>query len=541
MIRLRIIGMTCQHCAKTIKKAVEGLEDVEKVNIYFPQGYAEIEGNSDVNKIIKVIEKAGYKAEKISIEKDVYISKDHVYDLIIVGGGSAGFAAAIKVSELGGKALIIENDVIGGTCLNRGCVPTKHLIDIAKTYFTPKSNPFKGIELLQKRLDLELIINEKNKLLDELRKEKYWNVLDSYKSIEYKKGVAEFISDGVIKINNEKLTYNKVVIASGARPLIPPIKGLDNINYMTNNEILNINYLPKHLLIIGGSAVGLELGQIFLRFGSKVTIIEALSDIAFNEEPEIRSVLKDALQKEGMNIYTSAKVINIYRTNDEIEIEVEINGVKNSIRGTDLLLATGRKPNTDKLELKNVNVETDERGFIKVNRFMQTTNQKIYAAGDCIGGLMLVTTAALEGGIAGENAILGNKRKVDYLSIPHAIFTEPEISSVGLTFKQALEKKIDAEYRVLYFDMVPRAQAMKKVNGTVKIVVDKKNKRILGIHICGFDAADIIHKAVFLVKYGLTINDVIKMTDVYPTLSESIKLCAQTFIKDVSKLSCCAE
>ncbi|EDP72950.1 FAD-dependent oxidoreductase, partial [Hydrogenivirga sp. 128-5-R1-1] len=359
---------------------------------------AEVEGNADINQIIKAVENAGYGASLIEEEKNVYISKGDVYDLVVLGGGSAGFAAAIKASDLGAKALVIENNIIGGTCLNRGCVPTKHLIDVAKTYYTPKLNPFKGIELPQGKIDIKTVIEEKNKLLDELRKEKYWNVLEAYPSIEYKEGKGEFVKNGVIKVNGEEIRYHKAVITTGSRPSVPPIKGLKNVDFMTNREILNITYLPEYLIVIGGSAVGLEIGQIFLRFGSKVTVLEALPDIAFREEPEARQVLRNALKKEGMEILTGIRVKEIYQNGKEKSVVIEAEGKEMTIKGTDLLIATGRIPNTENIGLENVGVETNERGFIKTDEFMQTTNPDIYSAGDCVGKMMLVTVAAAEGG-----------------------------------------------------------------------------------------------------------------------------------------------
>ena len=276
VIKLKITGMTCQHCAITVKNAIKTVKGVEKVEVYFPQNYAEVEGNFDIDKVIEAVENAGYGASLLEENKNVYISKNDKYDLVVLGGGSAGFAAAIRASDLGAKVLVIENNIIGGTCLNRGCVPTKHLIDVAKTYYTPKSNPFKGIELSQGKIDIKTIIKEKDKLLDELRKEKYWNVLEAYPSIKYIEGKGEFLKDGVIKVGDKEFKYNKAVITTGSRPFIPPINGLLETEYMTNREILNIDYLPEHLIVIGGSAVGLEIGQIFLRFGSKTSVVESL-------------------------------------------------------------------------------------------------------------------------------------------------------------------------------------------------------------------------------------------------------------------------
>ncbi len=542
MIRLKITGMTCQHCAQTVKEALESVEGVKRAVVYFPQGYAEVEQEEEINveTLIEAVKKAGYGAELMGTSPEVYVPEKDVYDLFVLGGGSAGFASAIRASDLGAKVLVVENRVIGGTCLNRGCIPSKYLIEVAEVYSIPKRNPFRGITLRQDRLSVEEISEFKESMVKELRKEKYLDVLKAYPNIHYLEGRGTFLREGKAEVEGREITFHKAVVTTGSRPKIPPIKGLESINYLTSDEILSIDYLPKHLLILGGGAIGLELGQVFLRLGSEVTLIEALPDILMNEEPELRERLRKVLGDEGMKILTGTKVIEVRRNREHLELLIEKDGRTSILRGTDLLVATGRTPNTEDIGLENVGVETDPSGFIKTNEYMQTTNPNIYAAGDCVGRMMLVTVAAMEGTISAENALLGNRIRMDYRSVPRAVFTDPELASVGLKEEEARES-FEVEVRTLEFSKVPRAVISGRTEGVIKMVVEKESSRVLGVHVLGRHGAEIIHRAVPIVKFGLTLRDVIDMVDVYPTFSEAVKLCAQSFYKDVSKLSCCAQ
>ncbi len=541
MIRLKIYGMTCEHCAITIKKSLEGVEGVKKAEVFFPQGYAEVEGEADLSELMKAVKKAGYKAELFEETPKVYISKGNTYDLFILGGGSAGFSAAIRASDLGAKVLIVENNVIGGTCLNRGCIPSKFLIDVAKELYRIKKPKYESIKNSDCTIDFKKVSEELKVLVDNMRKEKYWNVLDAYPSIEYKQARGEFIGDKRARVGDEEITFFKAVVTTGSSPFIPSIPGIENAKIHTSDSIFNIDYLPKHLIIIGGGAIGLEIGQAFLRMGSTVSIIEATDHIGGSEEPDLRERLKKLLEEEGMEIHTSAKVTQIEMIGENITIRFEKDGKTMEIYGTDMLVATGRKPNTENIGLEILNVKRNEKGFIETNEYLQTSNENIYAAGDCVGKAMLVTVAALEGAVASENALLGNVKKIDYRSIPHAIFTDPELASVGYKEEELKNKGISYKSAILEFSKVPRAILGNKKEGIIKMFAEENTNKILGVHILAEEGAEIIHKAIPIIKYGLTIEDVIEMVDIYPTLSESIKLCAQSFIRDISKLSCCAQ
>ncbi len=537
-MRLEISGMTCEHCAKTVKRALESVNGVVKADVYFPQGFADVEGDVNVDELIKAVQNAGYGA-KLLEKKDINILKNNI-DIVIIGGGSAGFAAAIKAVELGAKPLVVEQRTIGGTCLNRGCVPSKFLIEVANSYYSPLKNPFKGIVIKREHIDWKEIVSLKNELLNTMRKEKYWDVLEAYPNIVYKDCRGEFISGNEVMIGSKNMLFDKAIIATGSSPGIPPITGLHKVRYFTSDDIFDIDYLPEHLIVVGGSAVGLELSQAFLRLGSKVTLIEMLPRLAFKEEQEISMKIEELLKEEGMEIFTDAEISEVFQNGNIIGVKFKVNATEQTIKGSDILIATGRVPNTKNLGLLKANIESDTKGFVKVNEFLQTTNLNVYAAGDCVGKLPLVTVAALEAHVAVENMLTGNNNSIDYISIPHAIFTDPEIASVGLTEEQAIQKGHNIESRILDLEKVPRAKVSFNTNGFIKMVVDKDSKKVLGIHTIMPHSAEIIHKGVMIIKHALTLEDIILAVDVYPTLSEAIKLCAQSFSKDVSKLSCCA-
>lgn len=287
--------------------------------------------------------------------------------------------------------------------------------------FRPKTKLIEGFQV--RKVNFNKVMELKDKLISELRKEKYWNVLEAYPEIEYVEGHAEFIGNGKATINSKEINFNKALIATGSKPFIPPIKGLSKVSYLTSDSIFNLKHFPEHLVIIGGGAIGLELGQAFLRFGSRVSIFEALPEITMGEEPELRRRLKGLLEKDGMEIYTSAKVEEVSEYKGGILLKILHDNKTMEVIGSHILIAVGRRANTERIGIERVGVELDDRGFIKVDEHLQTTNKDIYGA----------TTAAMEGAIAVENALLGNRKRIDYSSVLHAIFTNPELASVGFT------------------------------------------------------------------------------------------------------------
>ena len=465
----------------------------------------------------------------------------NAYKLIVIGGGSAGFAAALKASELNEKVAIIETGVVGGTCLNVGCVPSKSLIQAAGINSMPTRNPYKGIQLSNTPVDFSKLIDQKNELLNELRQAKYIDIYTNDPNIDLIHGTASFIESNTIRVNDRTYSAEKFIISTGSSASVLDLDGLDQIPYLTNIEALDLKELPLKITILGGGSVAVEFAQMFKRLGSEVTMIIRSDRILRKEDIEIALALEIALENEGIHISKNYTIDKMTHSNDLITIHGTINQVKHSVTSNQLLVAAGRVPNTVQLNLENAGVALDSNGFIQVNQFLQTTAPNIYAAGDVIGGEMLVTIDAHEGSIAARNALNPDRVPINYKAVPHAIFTDPQIAVVGLTAEQAILHGFEVSTSVLPISLVPKAIAIHQTVGFVKMVIDKNTQQILGVHIISHLASEIIHEATIAIRYNMTIDDILDTIHVYPTMSESIKLVALSFRKDTSKLSCCAE
>jgi len=468
------------------------------------------------------------------------------FDLIILGQGSAAFAGAIKANDLGIKTAMIggnatKGTVIGGTCVNVGCMPSKRLITVATNFYDTQKNHWKGIKYGKSNVDFKKVIAQKDEMVKKFRKEKYADVINELKNVTYFNGKGNFVSKNQVKIENQIIEGKKFLIAVGARTFIPKIKGIESIDYLTNEEALGLEEVPKSLCIMGAGALGLEFAQLYAHFGTKVTLLQRSERILSGAEPEISEYLKKYLEDEGIRILTGANINFVKRNKNQKIINVNQKGKKFNVICEQFLIATGRTPNIDNLGLDKVKVKTDDKGFIQVNNEMQTSNPNIWAAGDVIGEPMLETIAAKEGAVAVENAFTDNKKKIDFTEVPKAVFTYPEAASVGLTDSEANAKGIKCICKVMPFELVPKAHVIGDTRGVIKIVMQKENKQIVGVHILAPHAADLIHEATLAVKFKLTIDDIIDTVHVFPTLSEATKLAAQSFYKDVSKLSCCTE
>ena len=468
------------------------------------------------------------------------------YELVILGQGSAAFAAAIKANELGVKTAIVggnatEGTVIGGTCVNVGCMPSKRLITVGTSFYNGTSNSFKGIEYGNGKLNFRKIIQEKDRLVKKFRKEKYADVLKNLEHVTYYPVRGKFVSRHEVKAEEETLHAEKFLLATGARASIPPIKGIDEVDYLTNEEALSLEELPGSLCVIGGRALGLEFAQMYAQFGTKVTVLQRSERILPEDEPEISDALTKYLEEVGVKIFTDVTINGVSKRGRGKAIDFTTRGKSREVLCDQILLATGRRPNTEGLDLEKVGVKTDARGFVAVNDEMQTSAANVWAAGDVIGEPMLETIAAKEGAVAVHNAFDDDKKKINFSEVPSAVFTYPEVARVGMTESETLGNGIRCACRVLPLELVPKAHVIGDTRGLVKMVIDNETKQIVGVHILAPHAADLIHEGVLAVKNKLTIDDIIDTVHVFPTLSESIKLAAQSFYMDVGKMSCCVE
>jgi mercuric reductase len=468
------------------------------------------------------------------------------YDLVILGQGSAAFAAAIKAEELGVKTALIganrtKGALLGGTCVNVGCVPSKNLLTVGLSYSEASREPFKAIEYGDTKLDFKKVIEQKDALVRKFRREKYHDVLKSLEKVDYVSGEGAFVSRDEVKVGQRTIRGRKFLLATGARAKTPQVKGIERVSYITNEEALSLSRLPKSMIVVGGRALGLEFAQMYSHFGSKVTVLQRSERILPDLEPEISTELRRYLEEEGIRIHTRVQLKEVSQRGGVKAVTALIDGVTKRFEAEQLLFATGRAPNTERLGAEKAGVELDNGGFVKVNSEMQTSAPHVWAAGDVIGEPMLETIAAKEGSVAVINAFTDGKKRINFNEVPSAVFTYPEVGSVGLTDAEANGEGIKCTCGILPFDLVPKAHIIADTRGLIKLVADSKSKRVVGVHILAPHAADLIHEGVLAVKYRLTVDDIIDTVHVFPTLSESIKLADQSFYKDVGKLSCCTE
>ncbi len=463
------------------------------------------------------------------------------FDVAIVGGGSAGFAAAIKGAELGARVALVEAGTLGGTCVNIGCVPSKTLIRAAEAQHRRVHHGFRGIPTTDGQPDWPTVRGEKDALVAALRHTKYWNVLRAYRSITLFEERATLVSGHEVRLaSGRTLTAPRIVVTTGASPWAPPIPGLGETGYLDSAAAMALERPPESLIVIGASAVGLELAQMFVRLGVKVTVLEALPRVVPAEDADIGDALGDYLRLEGLELHTEVQVNHVSRGSDGYAVQFHAGPETRTARALQLLVARGRRANTAEFGLEGIGVTLGKKGEIVVNEFLQTTNPDVYAAGDVIGDPMFVYVAAYGGALAAENALTGTERRYDLSALPKVTFTDPAVASVGPTEDQVRAQGIDPLASKLPLEHVPRALAARDTRGFIKLVADAATKRIIGAHILAAEAGEMISEPALAIKFALTIEDLTATFHPYLTLSEGIKLAAQTFTKDVARLSCCA-
>jgi len=540
-------GMTCDGCAGHVTRALQGVAGVERAEVpNWRTGRATVVADPSVGEepLVQAVAAAGYRAivrERRPIDGErQFPSPGGDYDLMVIGGGSAGFAAAIKGAELGAKVALVEASTIGGTCVNIGCVPSKTLIRAAELCYKSAYPRFEGLPACPPPSDWQRVVEQKDELVAALRQGKYVDVVQIYPGITLLRGRTRLAGGRRVAIDGQMYTAGKLVLATGAHPWAPPIPGLAEAGYLDSTAALSLEELPASLLVIGGGAVGLELAQLFTRFAMRVTLLEASPLIAGGEEPEVGEALLGYLRAEGLQIHTGVHIVRVDRVNGAVQVRTEIAGQPQTLTAGQLLVATGRRPTTEGLGLEEAGVQVGRRGEVVVNEHLQTINPDIYAAGDVIGDPMYVYVAAYGGGLAAENALTGVGRVYDLTPLPHVIFTDPQVASVGLTEAQARERGWQVKMAVLSLKDVPRALAARDTRGLIKLIADAETDRLLGAHVLAAEAGEAIQTATLAVRFGLRVQDLVETFFPYLTMVEGLKLAALTFTKDVARLSCCA-
>jgi mercuric reductase len=554
-IELEVLGMTCDSCALHVTRALQQVEGVIEAHVPgWASGRATVIAEPDVTDeaLAEAVKNAGYRAHVLTRHAVTAPPQpggwgpEPDYDLVVIGTGGAGMAAAIRAAELGRRVCIVEAGTIGGTCVNIGCVPSKALIRAAEAYHKAGHHPFAGIRTRAEGVDWPAVIGQKDRLVSELRQSKYLDVLASYgERITLTQGWARLQPDGSVALDNGHICRpHRVVVATGAKPRILPLEGIEEVEVLTSTTAMALEQQPRSLLVIGGRAVALELGQTFARLGTQVTILQRSPRILPEHEPEISAALADYLREEGLVIHTGVTPLAIRQDDGEKVVTAQVDGKRREFRAEQVLMATGRTPNTRDMGLEEAGVELDAGGFIVVDDHMQTSNPRVYAAGDVTNRPKLVYVAAAGGWIAAENALNGNRRRLDLTVLPDVIFTDPQVATVGLTEAQARERGYDVKVSILPLAYVPRALAARDTRGLIKLVADRATDRLLGAHILAAEAGEVIQTAALAVKvgheYGFTLTALREMLFPYLVQVEGLKLAATAFEKDVAQLSCCA-
>lgn len=463
------------------------------------------------------------------------------FDLAVLGGGAAGFAAAIRAAELGARVALIERSVLGGTCVNVGCVPSKTLLRAAEANHRRIHHGFREVPSTDGQPDWPLVRGHKDELTADLRQRKYWDVLSSYAAITLLQDHAAFTSRNEVRLKDGRtLRASKFVVTTGASPWAPPLPGLADVGFLDSASAMALDSLPRSLVVIGAGSVGLELAQMFARLGVEVTVLEALPRVLPGEDPAIGNALGGYLRVEGLHIHTGAQIEYVGQGPRGYSVSFREGGRPGTAQAEQLLIAAGRRPNTQGFGLEALGVTLGAKGEILVDEFLKTANPHVYAAGDVLGDPMFVYVAAYGGTLAAENALGGNARRYDLSVLPKVTFTDPAVASVGLSEVEARGHGINSMAVVLPLEHVPRALVARDTRGFVNLVADGATRRVIGAHILAAEAGEMITEPTLAIKYGLTIDELTSTFHPYLTLSEGIKLAAQAFDRDVRKLSCCA-
>ena len=479
------------------------------------------------------------------------------YDLVILGSGSTAFAAALHAAELGKSAVMTEFRTVGGTCANRGCLPSKNLIEAARLVYDAAHPRYPGLSPVRMPVNWAELVAQKDEIIQEYRTHKYESLLDDPDHMQVVHGHAQLVSDHEVEVQSadgvRRLVGGQILIATGSAPGIPSIVGLDEVPYLTSDLLsagddpwhTRLREQPRSLLILGGGYIALELGQMFARFGTRVTLVTRGSRILSGYEPEIAGALTELLQKEGITIISRAQVRGVERLDEGIALSFQRHGHHETCSAEQLLIATGRHPNTHELGLSRVGVEVDQAGAVRVDRTLRTNVSHVWAAGDVIGreieSQMATPVGAHDGKIAAHNALSGEAlREVDHMVIPRTIFTDPQVAVVGLTDEEANAAGIVCECNTIPMSAAPRAGAIRDTRGVIKMVLERPTRRVVGVSMLGVNAGEVIHEAAMALRFGARADDFIDLVHVYPTMAEALKLVAISFTKDVERLSCCA-
>ncbi|MDI5985911.1 mercury(II) reductase [Halomonas sp. M4R5S39] len=467
------------------------------------------------------------------------MSDDKKLHIAVIGSGGAAMAAALKAAERGVRVTLVERGTLGGTCVNVGCVPSKILIRAAHIAHLRRTSPFDaGLSPGTPTVDRCELLAQQQRRVEELRHAKYATILADNPAVTVLMGEARFVDAHALSVraddgSERRISFDRAFIGTGARPTIPPVPGLAETPYWTSTTALTSDTIPERLAVIGASVVAVELAQAFARLGSRVTIL-ARRRLLSRKEPAVGEAIETAFRAEGIEVLNETQASRV----DYIDNEFVLGTHAGDIRADRLLVATGRIPNIETLGLEGIGIET-AGGAILVDEHLRTTAPGIYAAGDCTDQPQFVYVAAAGGSRAAINMTDGDTR-LDLSAVPEVVFSDPQVATVGLTEAEARARGIDAESRTLPLDNVPRVLVNFDTGGFIKLVAERDSGRLLGVQAVSGEAGELIQTAVVALRAGMTVQAIGDELFPYLTMVEGLKLCAQTFTRDIRQLSCCA-
>ncbi|MBI4285105.1 MAG: dihydrolipoyl dehydrogenase [Chloroflexi bacterium] len=443
------------------------------------------------------------------------------YDVIVVGSGS-GMTIVEEAASHGLTVAPVDKGPLGGTCLNLGCIPSKMLICVADRIMEALESRKLGVQLKIENVDFAFVMERMRKHIRE-EASHIRQAVTAAKEFDFYEGEGYFVGDYTLEVKGERIRGDKIFLASGTRPFIPPLKGLDSVSYLTSESVLQLKEKPKSVIIIGGGYVGVEYGHFFAAMGTKVTIVEMADRIVLPEEPEISALLQKRLS-ERMDVHTGVQVEEVKRGegNAVTVIAKEVaTGRTREITAESLLVAVGRSSNADTLKVEKTGVATDKKGFIIVNEYLETNRKNIYAIGDATGQQMFTHAANREAYIAAHNVLHGTRLKMDFVNVPHAVYSYPQVASIGLT-EAAARKEHDVLVGVSAYTDMARGEAMMEEGCFAKAVVDKESQRILGFHIIGANAPELIQEVTNAIASGGHVAEISQGIHIHPALAELV-------------------
>jgi len=442
------------------------------------------------------------------------------FDLVVIGAGS-GLNISSAAAERGLKVAVVEKGPMGGTCLNRGCIPSKIIIRSAEVAELIRKSRLFGINSRISSIMFGKIISRASGIVDKDSK-KIEQGMKLDKNVTLFKKEAKFVAERTLKVGSEVIKGNKVIVAAGTRPLIPKIDGLEGSGYITSDEALRLKKQPKSMTIIGGGYIAAELAHFYGALGTKISIIQRGRMLVPNEDEEISRRFTESFRKKH-HVFTEHHGEKVAKKKNKFIVTLKNGKSGKKIASEQLLIAVGRIPNTDTLNVKKGNIETDERGFIKTNGYLETSAKNVWAFGDIAGKFLFKHSANLEAQCVYNNAVLGRKLRVDYTAMPHAVFSSPQIAGVGLRERDLIQKKIHYAVGKFPYTKSGMGLALQDNEGFVKILVDKKTRKILGCHILGTEASTLIHEVVVAMKANLTVDAISDAVHIHPALSEVVQ------------------